>query len=256
MTRRRHAALSHAVVVALVIGGMASVWSVVADLRRISLVKDLRANPLGFDAARARAADHAVEAAAVVSGIAYLVTVVLFIVWLYRLYTDVQDLRPGRARYSSGWAIGGWFVPFLNWVRPKQVVDDVWRMSSPSQGWEADGGGLVRAWWLSFLAMNAATLISFGHGEATLSALEGHDDWDAISAVVSVASAVLAIMVVRYLTQRVAAMPTPVFAAAPFGLRFNPAPGWPPAPAGWSPPPGWQPDPAWPQAPPNWQFWI
>jgi hypothetical protein len=32
--------------------------------------------------------------------------------------------------------------------------------------------------------------------------------------------------------------------------RFNPPPGWPPAPAGWVAPPGWQPDPSWPEPPP------
>jgi uncharacterized protein DUF4190/putative regulator of septum formation len=40
------------------------------------------------------------------------------------------------------------------------------------------------------------------------------------------------------------------------GLRFNPAPGWPPPPPGFVPPPGWQPDPAWPPAPPGWQLWV
>jgi Domain of unknown function (DUF4190)/Septum formation len=39
-------------------------------------------------------------------------------------------------------------------------------------------------------------------------------------------------------------------------LRFNPAPGWPQQPAGWTPPPGWQPDPGWPPAPAGWQFWV
>ncbi|MGO1318000.1 MAG: hypothetical protein ACTMIR_13325 [Cellulomonadaceae bacterium] len=38
--------------------------------------------------------------------------------------------------------------------------------------------------------------------------------------------------------------------------RFNPAPGWPPTPQGWTPPPGWQPDPSWPAAPAGWQFWV
>jgi hypothetical protein len=38
--------------------------------------------------------------------------------------------------------------------------------------------------------------------------------------------------------------------------RFNPPPGWPPAPEGFEPPPGWQPDPSWPPPPPGWQFWI
>lgn len=38
--------------------------------------------------------------------------------------------------------------------------------------------------------------------------------------------------------------------------RFNPPPGWPPAPEGWSPPAGWAPDPSWPAPPPGWQLWI
>jgi len=38
--------------------------------------------------------------------------------------------------------------------------------------------------------------------------------------------------------------------------RFNPPPGWPPAPPGFAPAPGWQPDPSWPPAPPGWQFWV
>ena len=39
-------------------------------------------------------------------------------------------------------------------------------------------------------------------------------------------------------------------------LRFNPPPGWPKPPAGWSPPKGWTPDPAWPQAPDGWVLWV
>lgn len=38
--------------------------------------------------------------------------------------------------------------------------------------------------------------------------------------------------------------------------RFNPPPGWPPAPAGWTPPPGWSPDPSWPAPPAGWQLWV
>jgi hypothetical protein len=40
------------------------------------------------------------------------------------------------------------------------------------------------------------------------------------------------------------------------GLRYNPPPGWPPAPPGFTPPPGWQPDPSWPPPPPGWQLWV
>jgi hypothetical protein len=40
------------------------------------------------------------------------------------------------------------------------------------------------------------------------------------------------------------------------GLRYNPPPGWPPAPEGFIPPPGWEPDPSWPPAPPGWQLVV
>lgn len=39
-------------------------------------------------------------------------------------------------------------------------------------------------------------------------------------------------------------------------LVFNPPPGWPKPPSGWTPPKGWTPDPSWPEPPPGWQLWI
>jgi hypothetical protein len=40
------------------------------------------------------------------------------------------------------------------------------------------------------------------------------------------------------------------------GLRYNPPPGWPPAPEGFNPQPGWKPDPSWPPPPPGWPLWV
>lgn len=37
---------------------------------------------------------------------------------------------------------------------------------------------------------------------------------------------------------------------------FNPPPGWPKPPEGWTPPSGWKPDPSWPPPPPGWDLWI
>lgn len=39
-------------------------------------------------------------------------------------------------------------------------------------------------------------------------------------------------------------------------MRFNPPPGWPPAPEGWRPGAGWRPDESWPPVPPGWKIWI
>jgi hypothetical protein len=40
------------------------------------------------------------------------------------------------------------------------------------------------------------------------------------------------------------------------GWEFNPAPGWPASPQGWSPPPEWRPDPTWPSPPESWEWWT
>ena len=37
---------------------------------------------------------------------------------------------------------------------------------------------------------------------------------------------------------------------------FNPPPGWPKPPDGWTPPSNWKPDPSWPPPPPGWDLWI
>lgn len=38
--------------------------------------------------------------------------------------------------------------------------------------------------------------------------------------------------------------------------QFNPPPGWPPSPPGWTPPPGWRPPAHFPAPPPGWQLWV
>lgn len=39
-------------------------------------------------------------------------------------------------------------------------------------------------------------------------------------------------------------------------MRFNPPPGWPQPPTGWTPPPDWKADPTWPPLPHGWQLWL
>src|SRR5919109_1136700 len=39
---------------------------------------------------------------------------VVFIRWMYAAYRNLDYVAPGERRYGAGWAIGSWFVPFLN----------------------------------------------------------------------------------------------------------------------------------------------
>jgi hypothetical protein len=58
------------------------------------------------------------------------ITAILFLVWFFRAYRNlvrsgIQDLR-----YAPGWAVGSWFIPFFNFVRPKQIANDICKASA------------------------------------------------------------------------------------------------------------------------------
>ena len=49
----------------------------------------------------------------------FALTALAFVVWFYRAYENLRALGVLSLRWGTGWAVGGWFVPFLNFVRPK-----------------------------------------------------------------------------------------------------------------------------------------
>lgn len=62
--------------------------------------------------------------------IAELVTALAFILWFYRAYRNLIRTGIRDVRFSTGWAVGAWFIPFFNLVRPKQIANDIWKGSA------------------------------------------------------------------------------------------------------------------------------
>ncbi len=62
----------------------------------------------------------------------FIFTIVVFLVWLHRAHKNLLALRPTFLKYSSGWAVGWWFIPFANLVMPFKVVREVWWESDPN----------------------------------------------------------------------------------------------------------------------------
>ena len=59
------------------------------------------------------------------------ITSIAFLIWTYGAYRNLQPLNARPPRYTPGWAIGGFFVPFLNLFRVPQVMGELWRESQP-----------------------------------------------------------------------------------------------------------------------------
>jgi hypothetical protein len=64
------------------------------------------------------------------------VTATVFIIWFHRAYRNLGSLGVAQLRWGTGWAVGGWFVPLLNFVRPKSIANDIWRGSDPAASTE------------------------------------------------------------------------------------------------------------------------
>jgi Domain of unknown function (DUF4328) len=103
----------------------------------------------------------------------YIATIIIFVMWFYRAHANLEPLGARRLTYSSGWAAGCWFVPFLNLVRPIQIAQEIWRNSDPAEVTEHRGGTDVSAnstllgvWWALWITTNVISNISFRMAQA------------------------------------------------------------------------------------------
>lgn len=101
---------------------------------------------------------------AVLELLIYVSTVVFFCVWLYRAADNLRAFNPWtRPDYSPGWAVGSFFVPFVNLVVPYRAVKEVWQKSGPpDETFLSDPGPPARfpIWWLFWLLATFAGNIS------------------------------------------------------------------------------------------------
>jgi hypothetical protein len=144
-------------------------------IRWISDVTSLLVNQDIQSAIASGAARRAADAALVFYYIAIAISGVCFIIWFRAAYSTLEDAGV-HLRFSRGWSIGSWFVPFLNLVRPKQIANDIWRGSqavdnafsggSPSDLQTQSVSGMVHWWWGLYLAGSAIFGVGIGLAES------------------------------------------------------------------------------------------
>ena len=61
--------------------------------------------------------------------IAYLVCVVLFLMWKHRASKNLAPLGVSNQRFSPRWAVAYYFIPILNLFRPYQAMEEIYLRS-------------------------------------------------------------------------------------------------------------------------------
>ena len=104
-----------------------------------------------------------------------IASIVTFLIWLHCAYGNLSPLKARNLEFSPGWAVGWWFIPFANLVKPFQVVRELYNESDPDvdpySGFSSVPAGtpaVIGFWWGTFLLGNMANRVAdaaYGNGE-------------------------------------------------------------------------------------------
>lgn len=195
--------LARLVTVVLIVGAVISLLTIP------SYVLDLSVQPFGEDQeisdnasgffAQALTGVLELTAAAV-----YLATVVVFLMWLYRVSNNVAAFGEPR-QTSAGWAVGYFFIPIANLFMPYQAIKEIWKKSDPAAAdsllYSVSPPGFFPAWWGFWLASNISSNAYFRMKMAEASP-EALATIGILSEVLSIAAAVFAIQVIKEIDRR------------------------------------------------------
>lgn len=112
-----------------------------------------------------------------------------FMAWFFMASRNAHAKATAELRFKPVWTIVGFIVPFLNIIRPYQVMTEIWRVSG------ARPEALVRIWWFGSIgAMTFSFLLALAIGREQQGATQG------FAAAVVACGSILAALVVRRLS--------------------------------------------------------
>ncbi len=143
-------------------------------------------------------------------------TAITFLIWFHRANKNLPSLGQTGLFFTPGWAVGFFFVPFLNLVRPFQAMRAVWHGSDPGRlgfdfaphkanfGSRLGTPSLVGWWWGLFLVFNfignaAGRLLTTS--QQTMSGFKTGTVLSVISDLLVIPAALVAIRLVGRLTR-------------------------------------------------------
>ena len=102
------------------------------------------------------------DALTMVAGLAYLSFTVVFVVsivlvgrWIYRAHANLAAAGADGLEFTPGWAVGWYFIPFANLVKPFQAMRELWNQShSEHDQFGNEAPSEVKAWWGAWIVGN------------------------------------------------------------------------------------------------------
>ena len=93
--------------------------------------------------------------------LAFVVSVVMVSMWIYRAHGHLRDADMQGLEFTPGWAVGWYFIPFANLIKPFQAMRELWNASlGNSHSFSEPASDQVKWWWGTWIVGNIVSNIS------------------------------------------------------------------------------------------------
>src|SRR5262245_42808360 len=116
--------------------------AVVSRLLELKLLNDMQA---GRTLAPGAADSNDLRQQIIAGGrfISFIVTVVIFAIWIHRANYNARQLGATGMRFSPGWAVGWYFIPIAILWKLYLAIGEVWQTSAMPGSWQQEPGETV-----------------------------------------------------------------------------------------------------------------
>jgi heme/copper-type cytochrome/quinol oxidase subunit 2 len=138
---------------------------------------------------------------------AFLVTGILFLVWIYRANKNARMLGAQGMTFTPGSCVWWFFIPLLNFVKPFRAMVEIYVASDPDARYDGRMDTkeplILPFWWVSVIVSSLLGQIG-NYTVGSSSAVESaHAPWLYVaSALFGIAAAVLSMVIVRTIHER------------------------------------------------------
>lgn len=90
-------------------------------------------------------------------------TIIGFIRWFRRAYSNLHQFRQYSPLFALNWATISWFIPGINFIRPYQLMNEIWHKTQIISRTEItiQKTNLISIWWCVFLCSLTLNLYAF-----------------------------------------------------------------------------------------------
>ncbi len=165
----------------------------ISDLMQMNLLSS------SFSQSEAEANDARQGAVGILFLVVFIVTGIAFFKWTYRANVNCRGFGADGMKFTPGWTVGWYFVPFMNLFKPYQALKEIWQVSNNPSNWLNQGGNALLGWWWAMWIIGGILgQISFRMAMAATnkSSLEAATSVSIVSDLVSILTAWLLLAIV------------------------------------------------------------